>query len=139
MTKTRLLVGFAACNALLVAGAVLPTARAATADASVAKYDKDSDRTLDIAEVKAAAEAHFDQLDKASDNDSTLDSKEVKGVIGAKAFKAADPDHDGTIDKNEYLAYIAKVFDKVDTDHDGTIDAKELGTPSGQSLKRLID
>jgi uncharacterized membrane protein YkoI len=115
MTKTRLLVGFAACNALLVGGAVLPTARAATADAIVAKYDKDSDKSLDIAEVKAAAEAHFDQLDKDSDNDSTLDSKEVKGVIGAKAFKAAD------------------------SDHDGTIDAKELATPSGQSLKRLID
>jgi EF hand len=111
MTKTRFLVGFAACNTLLVASAVVPTAGAATADAVVANYDKDS----------------------------TLDSKEVKGVIGPKAFKAADPDNDGTLDKNEYLAYVAKVFDKVDTDHDGTIDAKELGTPSGKLLKRLID
>ena len=36
----------------------------------VSKYDKDSDQTLDLAEVKAAASAHFDKLDK--DADGTL-------------------------------------------------------------------
>jgi hypothetical protein len=28
----------------------------------------------------------------------------VKGVIGAKIFKKADPDNDGTLTKDEYLA-----------------------------------
>ena len=36
---------------------------------------KDSDKTLDLAEVKAAAAAHFDKLNK--DSDDTLDAKEL--------------------------------------------------------------
>jgi EF hand len=129
--------GCAVLLALTLAG---PCAAAAEPSAAVvAKYDKDSDKSLDLDEVKAAATAHFDKLDKASDNDATLDPNEVKGAIRPKAFKAADADHDGTLDKTEYLALVAKRFDKVDTDHDGTIDATELATPSGKSLRRLID
>ena len=33
-------------------------------DATVSRLDKDNDKTLDIEEVKAAAGAHFDKLDK---------------------------------------------------------------------------
>jgi hypothetical protein len=87
--------------------------------------------------VKAAATAHFDKLNK--DSDDTLDANEVKGVIGARIFKAADPDNDGTLSKDEYLALVAKLFDKADVDHDGTIDAKELASKSGHALRRLID
>ncbi len=139
MDKTRLLIGFAALNGLLVASLAMPSAEAAppTAAGVVAKYDKDNDKTLDVAEVKAAAAAHFDKLNKDADN--TLDAKEVKGVIGPAAFKAADPDNDGTLDKNEYLALVEKLFTKVDTDHDGTLDAKELATKNGHALRRLID
>jgi hypothetical protein len=103
----------------------------------VAKYDKDNDRTLDLAEVKAAAAAHFDKLNK--DSDSTLESKEVKGVIGPKAFAAADTDHDGSLSKDEYLALVTKLFNRADADHDGTLSASELKSKSGQALKRLID
>jgi EF hand len=140
MPKSHSVLTLATLSGLVAAGVMMSSAQAApTADAVVAKYDKDSDKTLDLDEVKAAATAHFDKLDKASDSDSTLDPNEVKGVIRPKAFKAADSDHDGTLDKTEYLALVAKRFDKVDTDHDGTIDAKELATPSGKSLRRLID
>jgi hypothetical protein len=38
---------------------------------------------LDLAEVKTAAAAHFDKLEK--DSDGTLDANEVKGVMGAGA------------------------------------------------------
>ncbi len=139
MDKTRLLIGFGALNGLLVASLAMPSAEAAppTAASVVAKYDKDSDKTLDLAEVKAAAAAHVDKLNKDADN--TLDAKEVKGVIGPTTFKAADPDNDGTLDKNEYLALVEKLFTKVDTDHDGTLDAKELATKNGHALRRLID
>jgi hypothetical protein len=138
MRKPRLVMGIAAFNSLVAAGLVMSSANAATpAAAVVAKYDKDNDKTLDLAEVKAAAAAHFDQLNKDSDN--TLDANEVKGVIGARTFKAADPDNDGTLDKDEYLALVAKLFDKADVDHDGTIDAKELASKSGHALRRLID
>lgn len=122
---------------LLAAQPLLQTAVADTPSAVVAKYDKDSDKTLDLAEVKAAASAHFDKLNK--DADKTLDTNEVKGIIGEKAFKAADPDNDGTLDKPEYLALVEKLFKRADVDHDGTLDAKELGSKTGRSLKRLID
>ena len=103
----------------------------------ISKYDKDNDQTLDLAEVQAAAGAHFDKLDK--DADGTLDSKEVKRVIGAKTFKAADPDNDGTLSKDEYLALVEKLFKKADVDGDGSLTAAELKSPSAHALKRLIN
>src|SRR3984885_15614544 len=94
--------------------------------AVVAKYDKDSDKTLDWAEIQTAASARFDRLNK--DADPTLDSQEVKGIIGEAAFKAADADHDGTLSKTEYLALVKKLFKQADADNDGTLDAQELGS-----------
>jgi hypothetical protein len=87
--------------------------------------------------VKAAAAAHFDKLNK--DGDTTLETKEVKGVIGTKMFRAADPDNDDSISKDEYLALVEKLFNKADTDHDGTLDAKELNSKAAHTLKKLID
>jgi hypothetical protein len=103
----------------------------------VSKYDKDNDKTLDLAEVQAAAATHFDKLNK--DSDSTLESKEVKGLIGAKAFAAADTDHDGSLSKDEYLALVTKLFNRADADHDGKLSESELKSRSGRALKRLID
>jgi hypothetical protein len=117
--------------------AALQTAAADPAADAVARNDKDSDRTLDLDEVKASASAHFDRLDK--DGDHTLEAKEVKGVLGPKAFAAADPDHDGTLSKDEYLALVEKLFKEADPDHDGTLSAAELKSPAGQRLRRLIN
>lgn len=57
------------------------------------------------------------------DGDSTLETKEVKGVMGPSAFKAAGADHDGTLSKDEYLALVAKLFKQADIDHDGSLTA----------------
>jgi Ca2+-binding EF-hand superfamily protein len=132
MTYRKGLLAFAGA----IAVAAMPLATASAADV-VAKYDTDSDHTLSLEEVKAAASAHFDTLNK--DGDSTLETKEVQGVIGAKAFKAADTDHDGSLSKDEYLALVEKLFQKTDTDHDGTLTSAELHSKSGRALKRLID
>jgi hypothetical protein len=105
--------------------------------AVVAKYDKDSDKTLDWGEVQTAASARFDGLNK--DADGTLDTQEVKGVIGEAAFKAADTDHDGTLSKAEYLVLVKKLFKQADANNDGTLDAQELGSKAGRKLKLLID
>ncbi len=43
-----------------------------------------------------------------------------------KAFKAIDPDNDGTLDLNEAKQAASTLFDKRDTDKDGTLTAKEL-------------
>jgi len=103
----------------------------------ISKYDTDKDKTLSLDEVKAAAAAHFDKLNK--DGDSTLEAAEVKGVLGPKAFKDADTDHDGTLSKSEYLALVETLFKKADTDHDGKLTAAELRSKPGQALQRLID
>jgi Ca2+-binding EF-hand superfamily protein len=138
LPKPLIIAALSVCG-LLGSNIALQSASAATTSAPgvVAKYDKDSDQTLDLAEVKAAASAHFDKLDKNADG--TLDSKEVAGVIGQKTFKSADPDNDGTLSKDEYLALVEKLFNKVDVDHDGTLSVQELKSKTAHALKRLID
>ena len=51
---------------------------------------------------------------------------------------AADPDHDGTLTKDEYVALCDQRFKDADVDHDGTLDAKELGSKDGLALRRLL-
>ena len=54
--------------------------RAGGADAVLQQWDADHDGTLDLAEVKKAAEAKFDALDR--DHDGTLDKKELNSRAG---------------------------------------------------------
>ncbi len=82
------------------------------------------------------AAAHFDKLNQ--DGDNTLEANEVQGVLGAKAFKAADPDNDGSLSKEEYQALVEKLFKKADVDNEGTLDAAELSSKSGTALRKLI-
>ena len=69
-----------------------------------------------------------------TDNDGTVDLAEAKRA----EFAAADPDHDGTVTKDECLAVVEQRFTAADPDHDGTLDAKELNTKAGQALLRLL-
>jgi Ca2+-binding EF-hand superfamily protein len=62
----------------------------------------------------------------------------LRGRLNAKDFAAADPDNDGTLDKNEFLALVEKRFKAADPDNDGTIDAKELKSAAGRSLVRVL-
>ena len=49
---------------------------------------------------------------------------------GAIAFKKADKDSDGTLDREEAKAmpHVAKNFDAIDTDKDGTVSLEEVHT-----------
>jgi Ca2+-binding EF-hand superfamily protein len=47
-------------------------------------------------------------------------------TTGHQRLTVMDPDHDGTVSKEEFRAYMDAQFDKADMDHDGTLDAKEL-------------
>ncbi len=123
---------------LLISAAFLAMgtdADAATRDA-IKMFDTDADGTLDLAEVKKAASALFAKLDP--DRDGTLDKRELAGRLSAREFAAADPDHDGTLSLDEYLAVVEKRFHAADPDHDGTLDAKELRSPAGRALLRLL-
>jgi hypothetical protein len=50
----------------------------------------------------------------------------------------ADPDNDGTLSKDEYLALVEKRFKAADPDNDGTVSAAEFKTAAGKSLGQLL-
>jgi hypothetical protein len=136
-TMTRHL--FTICLATLVS--ILATAAEAqrgklAPSAFIQKWDPDRDGTLDLNEIKKAAEARFDSLDR--NKDSKLDRKEVGSVLSAREFSAANPDKDATLEKNEYMALIEARFKAANPDNDGTLDAKELASPAGRALMRLM-
>jgi Ca2+-binding EF-hand superfamily protein len=118
-----------------VAGVAAP-ALAASKTGSVVRFDTDNDGTVDLEEAKKAASALFDKLD--TDKDGTLDLKELHGRLTQKEFTAADPDNDGTLTKDEYLAVVEKRFKAADPDNDGTVGAAELKTAAGRSLSQLL-
>jgi Ca2+-binding EF-hand superfamily protein len=123
-------------GAAVICGMAAGSAMAGKAQDAIARFDKDNDKTLDLAEVKAAASNHFAQLDKNADG--TLDATELKGVMGAAKLKEADADHDGTLTKEEYLSFTEKLFKSADPDHEGTVDAAELGAPAGHRLLAML-
>ena len=104
--------------------------------ATVKLFDTDNDGTVDLAEAKKAAGELFDKLNK--DKDATLDIKELQGRLSKKDFAAADPDKDGTLTKDEYLALVETRFKAADPDNDGKLDAKELSSPAGKDLVKLL-
>ena len=102
----------------------------------VGQFDTDHDGTVDLAEAKKAGSVMFDKLDV--DHDGTLTFKELHGRMSRKEFAAADPDKDGTLTKDEYLAVVERRFKAADKDHDGTLDNWEFQTPKGRALVRLL-
>ena len=59
-------------------------------------------------EAKAAASKLFDNRD--TDKDSTVTAKELQGRLSKKDLAAGDPDKDGTLTKDEYLAIVEFAF-----------------------------
>jgi Ca2+-binding EF-hand superfamily protein len=118
----------------MLLAAILPVA--AKSRGLIRMLDTDNDGTVDLAEAKKAASALFDKLER--DKDGTLDKRELARRLSAKELAAADPDHDGTLTKDEYLAVVEQRFQAADPDHDGTLDDKELNTAAGRALLRLL-
>jgi Ca2+-binding EF-hand superfamily protein len=123
----------------LAVGTLLATGSSVSAKSGlnlIRLLDTDNDGTVDLGEAKAAASAMFDRLER--DKDGTLDKHELARRLSAKELAAADPDHDGTLTKDEYLAVVEARFRAADPDHDGTLDAKELKSAPGRALLRLL-
>ncbi len=60
----------------------------------------------------------------ATDADVTRSAKRAE--FQQKLFDQIDTNHDGTISRAEYQAWIDGRFDKLDTNHDGVVDATEI-------------
>jgi Ca2+-binding EF-hand superfamily protein len=135
--RPRSRLGIAALTLLSLA-LVAPSTRAAgiNVDAFIRQWDSDHDGTLNLAEVKKAASARFDQLDR--DHDGTLDRRELGATMSPKELREADIAKDRKLDKSEYLAMTEKRFQAADKNRDGKLDKKELNSPAGRSLLRLF-
>ena len=77
-------------------------------------FDVNKNGTLELAEVKSAAAARFDELNP--DGDDTLDEREAALVLRGEAFRTVAADKDGTVGKAEYLAYVEQMFVAANSD-----------------------
>jgi len=98
--------------------------------------DLDRDGTVDLDEAIKAASAVCDMIDR--DGDGLLTRHELSGRLSVRELRAADPDHDGTLSKAEYLALTTARFRAADSDADGTLTAGELRSKAGRALLRLL-
>ena len=113
-----------------------PAFAEANACAALKGLDTDQDGSIDLAEAQKAAGLVFDKIER--DKDKTVDAKEAKGRLSKKELLAGDPDNDGTLTKDEYLAIVAKRFAVADPDGDGKLNCKELGSAAGAALLKLL-
>jgi hypothetical protein len=99
--------------------------------------DSNSDGKVDLDEVKKAASAKFESLDR--NRTGTLTRREVGRLrLSRKDFTAADPDKDGTLSKDEYLAIVEQQFKAADTKQQGTLTLSEFNSRAALPLRRLI-
>jgi hypothetical protein len=83
-----------------------------------------------------AASRKFDQLDRK--RAGTLTRAQIGRIrLTRKEFAAADPDNDGTLSKDEYLAVVEKRFNAADVDHTGKLTLQQFNSRAGLPLRRL--
>ena len=100
------------------------------------KWDTDHDGTLSAEEIKKAADARFEALDRK--HEGYLTRSQLAGIVSFQQFRKADSNHGGKLDKPEFLSLVEKLFQETDRDHDGTLDRKELGSSAGKALLRML-
>jgi Ca2+-binding EF-hand superfamily protein len=126
--------------ALVVVGAISAPGQAQAqrpnVDAFLQQWDADDDGTLSLDEVKTAASARFEALDRK--HNGNLTRTQLAGILTFQQFHQANTEKHRTLDKNEYRAFVEKLFQAADKDHDGKLDKAELGSSAGRALLRLF-
>ena len=107
---------------LLVVGLCAGTATAAVAQNVTA--DKKAGET---SQSKATVQKEMTNPSKPDPATSPRNDKHGKGAV---AFRKADKDNDGTLDRKEAKAMpnVARNFDAIDADKDGTVSLDEVHT-----------
>jgi Ca2+-binding EF-hand superfamily protein len=138
--EALMLVWISRIAALIVIGTISALGQAhaqrPNVDAFLQEWDADHDGTLSLEEIKTAADARFEMLDR--NHKGTLTRAQLAGMVTFQQFRQADPDKDGKLDKAEFLALVEKLFRFADKDHDGSLDKKELGSSAGRALMGLF-
>jgi hypothetical protein len=138
---------YAAVIALLAGGACIvlegsPVSAQTSGTDAIKMFDKDSDGSIDLVEAKAAAAALFDTLD--ANHDGTLTNEELGGRAEVLRQLLPSPNPymsfsvEGVMPKGAYLSLTETRFKLADPDNDGKLDAKELESPPGQLLLKLL-
>jgi Ca2+-binding EF-hand superfamily protein len=128
------LVVFIVVGAVPLAGQV--QAQRLNIDAFLQQWDTDHDGTLSVDEIKKAAIARFEELDRK--HKGRLSRSQLAGALAFQQFRKADKNKDGTLDQDEFLSVFEGLFQAADKDHDGTLDKKELGSSNGRALLKLF-
>src|SRR5262249_21379856 len=131
------------CLGILAFGAIsaiaIPTQAQAerfNVEAFIQQWDADRDGTLSLEEVKKAATARFEALDRR--HKGILTRTQLAGVLSFQQFREANADKQGALDLNEFLSVVEKLFRAADKDNDGTLDKKELESSAGKALLKLF-
>ena len=115
----------------------LPKRRPEEAQADTMQaFDINKNGKLELAEIKSAAAARFDELNP--DQDDGLEAREATPVLQGAAFREVDTDGNGMVSKAEYLAYVERMFEAANPDKDGSLERAELGTKAGRALLLLL-
>jgi hypothetical protein len=135
MTNRTLIAGI---TAFAVASAFGPAVQAKSMSAAsfMKAVNTNADKTISKDELDAYAKKRFAALE--TDNDKTLNDKELKGRLSAAGMTMADTDKDKTVDEAEFVAYAETLFDAANAKGDKTLSVKELETPAGKKLMTLL-
>ena len=115
----------------------LPTRRPEEAQADpMLAFDIDKNGVLSLAEVKSAAAGRFDELNP--DQDDQLDPREAAPVLEGEAFRQADSDRNGQVNKAEYLELVDRLFLAADANGDKRLSPEEFASERGQLIMRLL-
>jgi Ca2+-binding EF-hand superfamily protein len=134
--RWRLLIGLIALLMGTFAGLGWVQAQRPDIGAFLEQWDTDHDGTLSLDEIKKAAIARFEALDR--NHKGRLTRNQLAGVLSFQQFRQADKDKHGTLDQDEFLSVVEKLFQAADKDHDGTLDKKELESLAGRALLWLF-
>jgi hypothetical protein len=99
----------------------------------------DNSNTISLPQIDAFATKKFDELKRPGEGALSMD--DLRGRISQEDFDAANTTRGNavpTLSRVEFLAWIDKLFREANTVGEKTLSEKELKTPAGEKLIRLL-